>query len=60
MALYVGLDVHMQTCHATVVDEHGNILKQEKFRNGPGELEQFFYDDFSLLASKPIILPHTF
>jgi hypothetical protein len=29
----MGLDVHLRTCHATVMDEHGRILKQEKFPN---------------------------
>ena len=42
MAKYVGVDVHVQTCHATVMDESGEIVKQEKFRNELGELERFF------------------
>lgn len=42
MGKYVGVDVHVQTCHATVMDESGKIVKQEKFRNERGELERFF------------------
>ncbi len=33
MAKYVGVDVHVRTCHATVMDESGKIVKQERFRN---------------------------
>lgn len=40
MATYVGLDVHLRTCHATVMDERGKILKQEKFPNERQELER--------------------
>ena len=40
MAKYVGMDVHKQTCHATVMDEQGNVIKQEKFRNEPEEFER--------------------
>lgn len=42
MATYVGLDVHKQSSHATVMDERGQILKQEKFRNEPEEFKRFF------------------
>jgi len=40
MTTYVGLDVHLRTCHATVMDEHGKILKQEKFPNERLEFER--------------------
>jgi len=40
MATYVGLDVHLRTCHATLMDEQGKILKQEKFLNEGQELER--------------------
>ena len=40
MPIYVGLDVHLNTYHATVMDEHGQILMQEKFSNQPEELER--------------------
>ena len=40
MATYVGLDVHLRTCHATVMDEQGKILRQEKFPNERLELER--------------------
>jgi len=40
MTTYVGLDVHLRTCHATVMDEHGRILKQEKFPNERLEFER--------------------
>jgi transposase len=42
MPTYVGLDVHLRTCHATVMNEHGEILKQEKFPNERTELERIF------------------
>jgi len=42
MAQYVGVDVHRQTCHATVMDECGNILKQEKFLNREDEFLRVF------------------
>jgi len=44
MPKYVGLDVHKRTCHATVIDERGIIIKQKKFLNRPRELERFFDD----------------
>jgi len=44
MPKYVGLDVHLRTCHATVMNEHGEILKQEKFPNERRELERIFKD----------------
>ena len=28
MTKYVGADVHEQTCHMTVMDEQGNVIKQ--------------------------------
>jgi transposase len=40
MATYVGLDVHLRTCHATLMDEQGKILRQEKFLNERLELER--------------------
>jgi len=42
MALYVGLDVHMQTCHATVMNERGEIVKEGKFCNERAGFEYFF------------------
>lgn len=42
MAQYVGIDVHKQICHATVMSERGEILRQEKFWNEREELERFF------------------
>jgi transposase len=44
MPLYVGLDVHLKTCHATAMNERGEILKQEKFANEGLEIERFFKD----------------
>lgn len=40
MTKYIGLDVHLRTCHATVMDEQGNILRQEKFPNERQEYER--------------------
>lgn len=42
MTKYVGLDVHLRTCHATVMNERGRILKQEKFPNERQEIERIF------------------
>ena len=42
MPTFVGLDVHLRTCHATVMDERGKIPKQEKFQNERLELERIF------------------
>jgi transposase len=44
MPKYVGLDIHKRTYHATVMNERGAIIKQEKFLNRPKELEKFFDD----------------
>jgi transposase len=42
MPMYVGLDVHKGTCHATVIDESGKIVKEARFRNLRTEFEYFF------------------
>ena len=42
MAMYVGLDVHKRTCHATVMNERGEIVKEGKFRNERAGFEYFF------------------
>lgn len=39
---YVGLDVHKKVCHATVMDERGKIMKEEKFENTHEGFEKFF------------------
>ena len=44
MPTFVGLDVHLRTCHATVMDERGKVLRQEKFPNERLELERIFED----------------
>ena len=35
------MDVHLRTCHATVMDDQGTILKQENLPNEKQELERF-------------------
>ena len=42
MAMYVGLDVHKKVCHATAMDERGEIVKEGKFRNERAGFEHFF------------------
>jgi len=42
MPMYVGLDVHKKVCHATVMDERGEILKEGKFENTRWGFEGFF------------------
>lgn len=44
MTNYVGLDVHKDSCHATVMDEDGRILKQAGFPNLPESIDTFFND----------------
>jgi len=39
---YVGLDVHKETVHGTVMDEHGRVLKRKGFFNTPKGYEKFF------------------
>ncbi|MEM2878912.1 MAG: transposase [Candidatus Hadarchaeales archaeon] len=41
---HVGLDVHRQACHATVMDETGRIERQERFKNSRREYERFSRD----------------
>ena len=36
MTEYVGVDVHVETCHAIVMGEDGKVVKREKFRNERG------------------------
>lgn len=42
MKRYVGLDVHKQTCHATVMNSRGKVVKQGKFLNEREGFEGFF------------------
>ena len=42
MPTFVGLDMHLRTCHVTVMNEQGDILRQEKFPNERRELERIF------------------
>lgn len=44
MPIFVGLDVHLLTCHATLMDECGRILKQKRIRNERTELERILED----------------
>ncbi len=39
MTDYVGLDIHKKYCHATAMDESGDILFREKFSSEPEEFE---------------------
>jgi len=41
MPLWVGLDVHKQSCHATVLDERGEVVLQRRMPNGPEALGEF-------------------
>lgn len=42
MSMYVGLDVHKRACYATVMNERGEVVKQEKFPNEREEFKRFF------------------
>jgi transposase len=37
MPTYIGLDVHLNSCHATAMDEQGRILAQERLGASPSE-----------------------
>ena len=39
---YVGLDVHKKYIDATVLDEHGKVIKRGKFEYTRSGLEEFF------------------
>jgi len=39
--MYVGLDVHKRSCHGTMMNEEGKIVKQERFSNGPRGVDAF-------------------
>lgn len=41
---FIGIDVHKDSCHATVQDESGEIVKQGEFANSPTGFEKFFND----------------
>ncbi|KXA92116.1 hypothetical protein AKJ66_04665, partial [candidate division MSBL1 archaeon SCGC-AAA259E22] len=42
MTVYTGLDVHKETYHATVLDEDGETIRQERFPNSLEEIKSFF------------------
>jgi hypothetical protein len=42
MPLWVGLDVHKQSYHATVLDERGEVVLQKRVPNEPEVLEELF------------------
>lgn len=42
MTQYVGLDAYKQTCHVTVVNECGEVLKEGRFPNKREDFEEFF------------------
>lgn len=39
--MYVGLDVHKKYCFATVLDQEGNLVTQQRFLNSDEELDRF-------------------
>ncbi|KXA91909.1 hypothetical protein AKJ63_00445 [candidate division MSBL1 archaeon SCGC-AAA259D18] len=44
MTMFVGLDVHKEYHHATVMDEDGEILRRQRFPNSLEEVKSFFSD----------------
>ncbi|KXB07362.1 hypothetical protein AKJ52_00400 [candidate division MSBL1 archaeon SCGC-AAA382C18] len=42
MTVSAGLDVHKEKCHGVIVDEDGEVLKDEEFENSLQGMESFF------------------
>ncbi|KXA89595.1 hypothetical protein AKJ62_02810, partial [candidate division MSBL1 archaeon SCGC-AAA259D14] len=42
MTISAGLDVHKDECHGVIMDEDGEILKDEKFENSLAGVREFF------------------
>ncbi len=42
MTVSAGLDVHKEKCHGVIVDEDGEVLKDEEFENSLQGVESFF------------------
>ncbi len=39
--IYVGMDIHKNFIQAAALDEKGNIIKEQKFTTGEGEIQRF-------------------
>ena len=39
--MFVGLDVYRRSCHRTVLNEHGRVVKQGRFSKDPDSLKGF-------------------
>lgn len=44
MSVYAALDVHKRGCHGVVVDDDGEVLKDEGFENSLSGVKDFFHD----------------
>ncbi|KXA88901.1 hypothetical protein AKJ62_04220 [candidate division MSBL1 archaeon SCGC-AAA259D14] len=42
MNRYIGIDVHQDKCHGTVLDEDGITARQGYFQNSPSGFKDFF------------------
>ncbi|KXA94556.1 hypothetical protein AKJ37_07515, partial [candidate division MSBL1 archaeon SCGC-AAA259I09] len=42
MTISAGLDVHKDKCHGVIMDEDGEILRDEKFENSLAGVQEFF------------------
>ncbi len=42
MTVSTGLDVHKEKCHGVIVDENGEVLKDEEFENSLSDVKSFF------------------
>ncbi|KXA92044.1 hypothetical protein AKJ66_04765 [candidate division MSBL1 archaeon SCGC-AAA259E22] len=42
MTIADGLDVHKDKCHGVIMDEDGEILRDEKFENSLAGVQEFF------------------
>jgi predicted NBD/HSP70 family sugar kinase len=40
--MFVGLDIHKNSCVATQMDERGKIVRREKIGTSKEEIEEFF------------------
>jgi predicted NBD/HSP70 family sugar kinase len=43
--MYIGIDLHKETCYATTLDKEGEIIDRREFKNEREEWEKFVEDN---------------